>query len=239
MDTLASLVFGIVVISAIKDMGVTKPSEISRLSILAGILAAAGLAFVYISLSFIGATSPDAIGVRENGGAIISAAAQHLYGPFGTIILALIIALACITTSVGLVSSCSEFFSEIFPRFSYRSNVIAFSLFSMLIANIGLTQLIQFSLPVLVIIYPLAILLIALSFLHEWFGGYSSVYVGALVGTGFISIFDGLKAANLSLESIELLLSYLPLQAQGLGWIVPAILGGIIGYLFKEKRKAS
>lgn len=239
MDTLASLVFGIVVISGIKGMGIRKPADITRSCISAGIIAAAGLAFVYISLSFIGATSPAAIGLHENGASLLSAAAQHLYGPFGLILLALTIFLACITTSVGLISSCAEFFSKTFPKLSYRFIVIVFSLFSMLIANVGLTQLIQISLPVLTMIYPLAIVLIMLSFLHEWFKGSSTVYVGALIATGLVSFFDGLKAANIRLEPIELLLSQLPLQAQGIGWLTPAIIGAVIGYFLKEKRAIS
>lgn len=237
MDTLASLVFGIVVISGIKDMGIKRPEDITRSCISAGVIAAAGLAFVYISLSFIGATSPAAIGLHENGASLLSAAAQHLYGPFGTIILALTIFLACITTSVGLVSSCAEFFSEIFPRLSYRSLVVIFSLFSMLVANVGLTQLIQISIPVLTMIYPLAIVLIALSFLHKWFKGYSSVYVGTLIGAGIVSFFDGLKAANIRLEPFEVLSNQLPLQSQGMGWILPAIVGALIGYFLKGKSK--
>lgn len=237
MDTLAALVFGIVVISGIKEMGITDPADITRSCISAGVIAAAGLAFVYISLSFIGATSPDTIGLKDNGAALLSAAAQHLYGPFGSIILALTIFLACITTSVGLVSACSKYFSNLIPKLSYQSLVVVFSLFSMVVANVGLTQLIQLSLPVLTMIYPIAIVLILLSFINKWFGGSSSVYVYALTATGFVSFFDGLKAANIHIASVESLLGYLPLQAHGIGWFVPAIVGAFIGYLFRSKEE--
>ncbi|MGG3891783.1 branched-chain amino acid transport system II carrier protein [Metabacillus fastidiosus] len=230
MDTLAALVFGIIVISSIKELNITNGKMITKICIQAGIIAAAGLAIVYIALAFIGATSPEAIGVQENGGAILSGAAKHLFGPFGSIILALTIFFACLTTSVGLVSSCAKYFSQLIPAFSYKVVVITFSVFSTVIANVGLTQLIAFSVPVLIFLYPLAIVLILLSFFHKVFNGYSLVYIGALIPTGLISLVDGLKEAKLNVSTLVDALSFLPLFAEGIGWITPAIAGAVVGY---------
>lgn len=239
MDTIAALVFGIVVISSIKDMGVTEPKAITRASVSAGVIAAIGLTLVYISLTFIGSTSSSAIGLHDNGGAIISSSASYLYGTFGTVILGVTITLACITTSVGLVSSCAKYFSIVFPRLSYKSIVIILSLFSTVIANVGLTQLISFSLPVLVFIYPLAIVLIILSFMDHMFNSYASVYGCALLAAGLVSLFDGLRAAQIIFPTIDTVLLHLPLAAEGIGWALPAIIGAVIGYVYgsvKTKR---
>ncbi|WP_175990675.1 branched-chain amino acid transport system II carrier protein [Bacillus sp. Marseille-Q1617] len=230
MDTIAALVFGIVVINAIKDRGITSKTSLTRITIIAGFIAAAGLALVYLSLSYIGATSTDSIGAQANGGAILSASANHLFGSLGAVILGLAITFACITTSVGLVSACAQYFSKISPV-SYPKLVIILSAFSMLIANIGLTQLIAVSLPVLIIIYPLAIVLILLSFMHNWFNGYSMVYIGALVPTVLISLIDGLKTAGMDVSAVSSALSFLPFYAEGIGWILPAIAGAVIGYV--------
>lgn len=241
MDALAALVFGIIVISSIKNLGVTNKKTITKVCVQAGLIAAAGLGIVYLALAFIGATSPEAIGVQKNGGAILSGAARYLFGPFGSIILAVTIFFACLTTSVGLVSSCAKYFSQLIPRFSYKINVIVFSMFSMIIANVGLTTLIKFSVPVLIFLYPLAIVLILLSFFHRIFSGYSSVYVGALIPTGIMSLIDGLKTAGLDISILTDRLSFLPLLEEGIGWIVPAFVGAVCGYLialfFYGKRK--
>lgn len=231
MDALASLVFGIIVVSSIKGFGVTNTKAITKLCISSGVIAASALALVYVSLAYIGATSPNAIGLHENGGSLLSATANHLFGSFGAIILALAILFACLTTAIGLVSSCAQYFSMLLPRFSYKSLVIVFSLFSTVIGNVGLTQLISFSVPVLVIIYPLAIVLIFLSFAHNAFNGYSLVYICALIPTGFIGLIDGLNAAGLKLSVITNVLEVLPFFAQGIGWLVPAIIGALIGYV--------
>ncbi|QWC21976.1 branched-chain amino acid transport system II carrier protein [Bacillus haikouensis] len=238
MDTIAALVFGIVVINAIKDRGITNKSSLTRITIIAGLIAAAGLALVYLSLSYIGATSTDSIGALPNGGAILSAAADYLFGSLGAVILGLAITFACITTSVGLVSACAQYFSKIIPV-SYGKLVIILSAFSMLIANIGLTQLIAVSLPVLITIYPLAIVLIVLSFMHNWFNGYSMVYVFALVATGLISLIDGLKTAGVDVSAVTDSLNFLPFYAEGIGWLLPAAAGAVIGFVIANLAGAS
>ncbi|MFC5733582.1 branched-chain amino acid transport system II carrier protein [Cytobacillus gottheilii] len=242
MDTIAALVFGIIVIGSINGLGVTNKKAVMKICIYAGLIAAAGLAIIYVSLAFIGSTAPEAIGFKENGGAILSGTVQYLFGPLGSVILAAAIIFACLTTSVGLVSSCAEYFSKLFPAFSYKTIVIVFSLFSAVLANAGLTQLITFSVPVLVIIYPLAIVLIVLSFFHQLFKGRSFVYICALLPTGLISFVDGLNEAGVNVSAIGENLSFLPLYAEGLGWIMPAIAGAALGYflsLFTGAKKLS
>ncbi|WP_203361470.1 branched-chain amino acid transport system II carrier protein [Bacillus sp. REN10] len=231
MDTIAALVFGIVVISAIMDKGVTEEKQIAKVCIQAGVIAAAGLALVYLSLSFIGATSTEAIGLQENGGAILSKAATYLYGEAGTVILALAIFFACITTSVGLVSATAQYFSRLSSKLSYSRLVVILSIFSMAIANAGLTKLIAISLPVLIMIYPLAIVMLLLSFIDSLFKGYSAVYIGALLPTGLISLLDALHVAKVDVSAVMNALDFIPFLSAGIGWLIPAIIGGIIGFL--------
>ncbi|MCM3091986.1 MULTISPECIES: branched-chain amino acid transport system II carrier protein [unclassified Cytobacillus] len=230
MDTIAALVFGIIVIGSIEGMGVKNKHSLMKICITAGLIAAAGLAAVYLSLAYIGASSMETIGQLDNGGAILSAASQYLFGPAGGMILGLAITVACLTTSIGLVSASAQYFHKLLPKVSYKAIVIILSLFSMVVSNIGLTQLIQLSLPILIIIYPLAIVLILFSFIHNAFNGYSAVYIGALIPTGLISLLDGLNTAGMDVSAITDSLQFLPFFAEGIGWIVPAIAGAVIGY---------
>ncbi|MEK4201034.1 branched-chain amino acid transport system II carrier protein [Cytobacillus sp. FSL K6-0265] len=231
MDTIAALVFGIIVISSIKGFGVTKKASITKICIAAGLIAAAGLAIIYVALAYIGSTSPNTLGVQPNGGALLSVAAQFLFGSAGGYILGFAIIFACLTTAVGLISSCAAYFNKIVPRVSYKKFVIIFSIFSMAIANVGLTQLINISVPVLTFLYPLAIVLILLSLINNVFKGASIVYICALIPTGIISIIDGLNAAGLASEGLNQSLSILPLFSVGIGWLVPAIIGAIVGFI--------
>ncbi|MEH6941777.1 branched-chain amino acid transport system II carrier protein [Bacillus sp. JJ722] len=232
MDTISGLVLGIVVISAISDLGITKKETITSTVCKAGIIAATGLALVYLSLTYIGATSVNEVGMLDNGGAILSASTKILFGNIGSIILALTITLACLTTSVGLISSCAQYFSQQVPALSYKAIVIILSTFSTIIANFGLSKLISISLPVLSFIYPLAITLIIVSFFHKYFHGYSAVYVGSMLAAGIVSLIDVLISVGLNLGAISDIMSLLPLSEQGIGWILPAIIGGFIGYSY-------
>jgi LIVCS family branched-chain amino acid:cation transporter len=231
MDTLSALVFGIVIISAVKERGIITRKEITKVSLKAGIIAAIGLILVYISLSYIGATSVSSLGYSENGGVILSGAASTLFGSFGNVVLGLAITFACLTTSVGLVSACGNYLSKVFPFISYEKIILILTIFSTCIANFGLSQLISFSVPLLVTIYPLAIVLIILSFIDIAFGIKSIVYIISLSATVIFSIVDGLNAANLNLSVLNDWLSFIPYFNIGMGWLVPAAMGAIIGFI--------
>ena len=127
----------------------------------------------------------DVIGLQDNGGAVLSLASTVLYGSFGTTILAATIIFACLTTSIGLVSACAQFFEQFFHEYSYKTFVFYFAGFSAIVANVGLTQLISFSVPVLMMVYPLAIVLMLMSFIDKLFGRKPIVYILALVCYSF------------------------------------------------------
>ncbi|MEK3889970.1 branched-chain amino acid transport system II carrier protein [Bacillus sp. FSL K6-3431] len=237
MDVIAALAFGIVVINALHNEGVRESKSLVKATIIAGAIAAAGLSLVYISLGYIGATSMEVVGLQENGGAILSIASKVLYGQSGTMILAVTIIFACLTTSIGLVSACSQYFGKLMPKIPYKLYVFIFAGFSMFVANVGLTKLIEISVPILLIVYPLAIVLMLMSFIDHLFGREPIVYSLALIGTVIVSIFDGLKAADINIPIVENILSFLPLYEQGIGWLVPAIVGAFLGILIHKLKK--
>lgn len=229
MDTLGALAFGIVVITAVKQPGMKK-EQVTKMVIKAGLIAAACLAAVYGILAYLGATS-QTLGQSDNGGQILTNVVAQLFGQSGNVLLGLAVALACITTSVGLVTACGEFAKKMFPKVPYKTVILTICIFSAGIANLGLSQLISISVPVLTAIYPIAIVLIMLSFLHEAFSGRKEVYIGGIVATALVSIVDGLKAFGIKLGTVEQIYSYIPLYADGIGWLIPALIGSAVGFI--------
>lgn len=233
MDTLASLIFGIIIVDNINRIGITNRTHAVKTCLKASIIAGCLLGLLYICLAYLGASSVQTTGVLKNGGEVLVKAAIHYFGSLGTIILGVIVVLACITTTIGLTIACANYCHKLIPVISYKWYVILFSIASMLFANVGLNQLISISVPILYIIYPLTIVLIVLLFTHNLFKGKKAVYVGAMYSTLIVSLFDGLNAANLSIDVVnQLFKQYLPFYSASLGWTFMAIIGAIIGYLF-------
>jgi LIVCS family branched-chain amino acid:cation transporter len=221
MDTLGALVFGIVIATAIRDQGISDGRLITRYSVIAGLIAAVGLSLVYLALFYLGATSQGIAGEAQNGVQILTAYVQHTFGTAGSLLLAVVITLACLTTAVGLLTACGEFFSKLLPV-SYRSVVIALGLFSLLVANQGLTQLISFSIPVLVGLYPLAIVLVALSLLDGFWLSAARVFRPVMAVALVFGLVDGLAAAGWT-QWVPGFFSQLPLADQSLGWLLPVL----------------
>jgi len=232
MDAIAALAFGIVVIHRIQERGISSIPKIRNYTIKAGLIAGLALSLVYLSLAYIGSTSVQSIGMQDNGGQILSAVTSQLFGSLGTILLSIVITSACLTTSIGLVSACGEFLHERFRRLPYPVIIAVICLFSFTMANLGLNQLISVSLPILIAIYPITIVLIVLSLLHSYIKIPRTVYIGAMSGAGLVSIVDGLVQAGFHLTVLLDIYSHLPFFDNGVGWLVPSIVGACIGFFY-------
>ncbi len=220
MDALGALAFGVVIATALRSKGVQSERLVTRYSIYAGLIAAVGLSAVYLSLFYLGATSQGIASEAQNGGQVLAIYVQHVFGPVGNLLLALVIALACLTTAVGLLVACGEFFNGLF-NIAYKYVVIFFVLFSWLVSNQGLQQLIKVSVPVLTGLYPLAIVLVVLSLLNRCWKSSALVFRGTMLVTLVFGLVDGLSAAGFSAWVPEVF-SRLPLAEQQMGWLLPS-----------------
>ena len=231
MDVLAAFVFGKIFLDAARNAGVHS-SQMATLFVRAGAFAVLALAAVQLSLASMGASSVSVLGVSTNGGQALTQMVKLLLGNLGVGMLACVIMMTGITTAIACLAAVAEYFSRICPQLSYKGWVWAFGALSLLITNFGLTTILKFASPVLLFLYPIAISLIALVFLNKWFGGQRSVYVGTVIGAAIMGLFDGLKDINLLPQAIaDALAQYLPLYASGMGWIVLALAGGVLGWL--------
>lgn len=232
MDALASLVFGIIVIKSIRAMGVTSTRGVLSATIKAGLVAITLLGAIYVGIAYLGATSTEAFGLFATGGPVLSSASSYYFGTLGTFMLSIIIILACLTTSIGLITACGEYFHTLFPKVSYKMFAVFFSTLSFVIANFGLANIINYSIPVLMFLYPLAIVLMFLTFLSPLFNHSRVVYVAATIITIMISTIDGLKTFCELLEInyygwmspiVKFYEKSLPLYSEGLGWLLPVL----------------
>lgn len=244
MDAIAGLAFGIIVVNAVRQMGVTDDTAVAGEVLHSGILAGILMAVIYMLTILMGAQSLGLFAVSENGGIALSQISSHYLGRAGLLILAVTITFACLKTSIGLVTSCSETFVQMFPdKLSYRTWAVIFTLFSFTISNMGLSTIIRYSVPVLMLIYPPAIALILLAMFGKHFHHDQKVYVWVTAFTWAASLFDFFKTLP---EQVQILFhldkavafaqNFLPFFDLNLGWIIPAVVGLVIGLGFTKKQ---
>ncbi|MFB6422108.1 MAG: branched-chain amino acid transport system II carrier protein [Candidatus Malihini olakiniferum] len=221
MDTLGAMVFGIVIVNAARSRGVNDAMLLTRYTVLAGLIAGVGLTLVYLSLFKLGSVSGELIPHAQNGAEILRAYVHYTFGSIGSSFLALLIFIACIVTAVGLTCACAEFFSQYLP-FSYRTLVFVLGGFSALVANLGLSHLIQLSVPVLTAIYPPCIILVLLSFTLRWWNQASRIVAPVMVISLLFGVIDGIKLSIFS-SLLPAWILNLPLSEQGLAWLPPSL----------------
>lgn len=235
MDALASLVFSVLVIDFVKLAGAKTKAEITGSTMKAGGVAALGLALVYIFVANLGATSVGVLGILDTGAPVLAQSAEILFGQAGALMLAIIVLLACFTTSIGLITSCAQYFGTLYGKISYQMYAFIMALVSLGISMYGLKTIIVAAIPLLMLIYPITIVLIFLAIASELFDNRRCVYVWTLGATTLYGIVSALEAANVSPESLEgAFNAYVPLHAVGMGWVLFAIVGLIIGLIHKS-----
>lgn len=245
LDVLASLAFGIIVVNTLKNKGVTKKSTITADTFKSGAVSVLLMGIIYSFLSLMGTMSMGKFDLSENGGIALAQIAHYYLGTGGSIILALIVVVACLKTTIGLTIAFSETFAELFPGLSYSTLIAGVSIIPCIIANVGLTSIISYSTPVLMFLYPLAIILVLLGVSGPLFKNNPIVYQTVTIFTIIPALIDGLQSspawiqnANITQKIIEFAKNTLPFFEIGMGWIVPAVFGLILGlgiYLIKEK----
>ena len=244
MDAIAGLAFGIVVIDVIRRMGVTNDDAIAEDVLSSGLLTGLLMALIYVVSILVGAQSRGLFELSENGGVALTQIAGHYLGGVGQLILAVTITFACLKTSIGLVTACAETFDKMTGgKFSYRGWAILFTAFSFAVSNVGLSAIINYSIPVLMLIYPPAIALITLAFIGRFFGHDRIVYIAVMIPTWIAALFDFMKTlpgsaqTALHLEApIRFAAANLPLFDKNLGWLLPAVIGFAIGMIWHLSR---
>ena len=242
MDALAGLAFGIVVINVISSLGVKDPGNIASCTLQAGILSCVLMAVIYAATVWAGAQSRALYPTAENGGAVLTLIAKHYFGDGGAWLLALMIFFACIKTAIGLTTSCGEAFVQMFPgKLNYERWVVLFSVVSLTFANLGLNGIIQWSIPALMMLYPLAITLILLALGQRFLRNAPLAYRIVTTFTFICAMGDLLRTLpenvrlTLNLSAVTDLFSrILPFYELGMGWVIPALAGLLLSMFMRR-----
>ncbi len=249
MDLLAAMTFGLVVAENVGSLGVAEKGAQAREVSLAGIAAGLLMAVIYCAFSYLGATMGSVAPGAQNGAEVLTAAAFGHFGLGGVALVAAIFLLACLNVCVGLVSCCGTYFSERYGadspaperhrlgQVSYAVWAAAFAVFSCVASNVGLTQILALSVPLLEALYPPAIVLVLMAFGAAAFDSRPwcwPVAVGCATVLGIAS-----AACGALLPGRPTVLDMLPLSAFGLGWVVPTVAALAVAWIVSPRRPAN
>lgn len=229
MDVLATMLFGVLILHSAEAKGYHDHNEKRNVAIKASLIAGAILLVVYGGLTYLGATVSGIYDTSIDRAALVLNIVRGLLGQKGTILFAIVVALACLTTAVGLVSSCAQFFNDLSNgRMRYGVLVTVICVFSAVVSNVGLEQLISIAAPVLDIVYPPTLVLIVLSFIPKL----SNLAIRlAVVGAMVVSTLGAISTyGKIPMD----FLNALPLSSLGFGWVVPAAVCCLIGFAIKR-----
>lgn len=236
MDVLAAIVFGYVILKSAREKGHKEPSAQLRVVSGASAVAGVGLLVVYLGLTYLGATTARFFDLTVNRTYLVVSIVRNLMGTWGILLFSIVVALACVTTAVGLVSASADFFSGLSRgRISYPAAVCAICVFSAVVSNFGLNEIIAIASPILSVVYPPTLVLIVLALFgprirQEWVVRLSAL--GALA----VSLLDVLRTYT----AVEIpLLDALPFASLGFGWLLPAAVCGAAGMLISHRTAAS
>ena len=235
MDTIAALNFGLVIATTLHSFGLREKQNVIKHTVLAGIFAGMILSCIYMMLTYVGMCSSGVYPIQENGAWTLRCIVEQVYGEIGALLLAAIFTLACLTTCVGLITSCSQYYSTLTKKISYQKWVTIITLFSFLICNQGLNTLLSLSIPLLDMIYPMSIMLIIMGLSNSLFKDNKYIYPVTITTVGIISVIYAFENIGLKLPFITNLCHYLPLYSLGLGWVVIAIVSIACSFILDRK----
>ena len=231
MDAFAAIALASVLIVSLNEKGYNTVGDKLKAIMKSGVLACVGLALVYGGLCFLGATVSTMYGVDAQQSQVIVNITEGLLGQTGKVILAVCVALACLTTSIGLTSATGQFFEKLSGgKLKYKTVVLAVCIFSACMASIGVGGIIKVASPVLSIVYPPTIVLVILAFFTEKIQN-DNVYKFAVYTSLIVSILTVIQSYGVAMPFLD----YLPLKEFGFNWVVPVLIAGVIGHFVPSK----
>lgn len=229
VDAVALLALSVTFVHSVRDLGY-REKHVRQLTARSGFIALGVEMLIYFGLILLGTMSLSSLKLSDNGGTAISAIVTHYLGNLGTAFLGVLVTLGVFTTAMGLVVSFAQDFHKLFPKVSYLTWLRVTTFISFVVANAQLDNIIQWSLPVLMLLYPLSLALILLSLTKNFFHGNHLVYKITILFTALPAVFDMLNATPAVISQsflvkplLDFYHTYFPLANLGLGWLVPTL----------------
>lgn len=240
LDALASVAFSVIAVTTLNQLGFKSKKEYVSTIWIVGLIVALAFSAMYIGLGYLGNHFPVPAEVIAKGNAgvyVLSQATQAIFGPTAQIFLAAMVTVTCFTTTAGLIVSTGEFFNNTFPKVSYKTYATIFTLIGYAIANLGLNAIIQYSEPVLKILYPVTIVIVMIVIVNK-FLPLSKIGMQVTVALVTLIALASILGPLFKIEEVMDKINSLPFAQASLPWLLPAFLGIILSLILPDKQKS-
>ncbi|GER58856.1 branched-chain amino acid transport system carrier protein [Patiriisocius marinus] len=235
-DAIGGVVVGGVIVVSLALQGKFNYEEKKQMIAKAGLLAGFGLIIIYGGLIALGASYNTTI-ITEDRVELLQVLSTTTLGNIGTSFLGVLVALACFTTAVGIVTGTSDFVKKLTgnSQLAYTITAVIGCIIGVAVGQFDVHYIIAVAVPALMFIYPITIVLILLNVLPQQFAT-PLVFKVVTILTILFSIPD-FVGFFLEEGALHALTQYIPLATKGMGWVLPAFLGFVGVNLWLKGRR--
>ncbi|GHC45700.1 branched-chain amino acid transport system II carrier protein [Ulvibacter litoralis] len=237
-DAIGGVVVGGVIVISLALQGTFSYTEKKSIIAKGGLIAGIALFLIYGGLIALGAMHNTTL-EAANRTELLTVLSTETLGNVGTAFLAVLVALACFTTAVGIVTGTSDFVKGLVGNspVAYKVTAVLGCLLGIVVGQFNVGYIIDIALPALMFIYPITIVLILLNALPKRFAS-PLVFRAVTIVTLLFSVPDFLPF--ITSESFAAPIKALvPLSKNSLGWVLPAALAFLLMNLFGFRNKKS
>ncbi len=234
MNAIAAVLMGGWILNVFSLKGITDEGAQQRNLVRVGLVTVVLLGVTQMSLTWLGA-SAGAVYPGASLGELPLKVTTHLFGTPGMTIFALLMALACFTTSAGLTATAGTFFEQVTDgKLSYKTVVIASSACGFALGLVGLSRIVGYTVPFLMLLYPALIVIILGTYFLD-VEKFRPMLLGGVCMALLFGFFDAVKVAGFEVSWMQQVVAAMPLSQQGFPWVVPTIAGLVLGSLFMAR----
>ena len=236
-DAIGGVVVGAVLIVSLNIQGKRNYDDTKKLITKAGLIAGLGLLLIYGGLIYGGAVLSSSFFKGASRTEVLTSLSSQTLGSVGTSFLSILVALACFTTAVGIVTGTSDYVKEMFKNSQKAYVITAFisCVLGVLIGHFEVSFIIKAAIPALMFIYPITIVLILLNVIPKRLTS-PVVFKGVVVITLVFSIPDFLGSLNLG-NLVGFFTQWIPFSSQNLGWVLPAVIVFVLLNIYSQSIK--
>ncbi|MBZ0327650.1 MAG: branched-chain amino acid transport system II carrier protein [Altibacter sp.] len=236
-DAIGGVVVGGVIVISFRLQGRYNYTEKKRMIARSGLFAGLGLLIIYGGLIALGARYSGTLEI-ENRTELLTVLSTQTLGNIGTAFLGVLVALACFTTAVGIVTGTADFVKGIAGNspIAYRVTAVLACVLGVAVGQFDVHYIIDIAVPALMFIYPITIVLILLNLTPNRYAS-KRVFRAVTIVAILFSIPDFLEVL-ISEETVTAIKNWIPFSKNSLGWVLPALLTFAVANMIRSFRNA-